>query len=121
MSGKGGVVGYLGVSKTRKLYCILIAEVYLTNILPPVLVIFPLGFKLKYTNTLPLNYCRFNYHICSWVAAAATEKLECKNQNIGAICTFCPKNCNVRASKFCRLLVEFSYIIEKNLYITLLS
>ena len=62
MSGKGGVVGYLGVSKTRKLYCILIAEVYLTNILPPVLVIFPLGLTLKYTNTLPLKDNRSYQH-----------------------------------------------------------
>ena len=43
------------------------------------------GFILKSMNTLPLEHCRFNSPNCSWVAAAATEKLECKNHKIRAI------------------------------------
>ena len=38
------MISRTSVSKTQKLCCILIAEVYLTNILPPVLMILPLGF-----------------------------------------------------------------------------
>ena len=39
-----------------------IAEVYLTNILPPVLVTFPFGFTLKYTKyTKYTNYTKYKY------------------------------------------------------------
>ena len=38
----------------------------------------------KYMNT-SLECCRFNSLNCSWVATAATEKLECENHNIRAI------------------------------------
>ena len=106
----------VSVSKTRKLYCILIAEVYLTNILPPVPMIFPLCFILKYMNTLPLIYCRFNSQNCSWVAAAATEneKLGCKTHNICA--TVSQKWQNTRT-----FAANVSVHYWENLYITLFS
>ena len=75
-------------------------------------------------NILPLEYCSFNSQNCSWVAAAATEKLECKNHNIRAFVSqkyahFGRKNHNIPVSKFCTLLRSFCTLLRKFVHYTI--
>ena len=53
---------------------------------------------------------------CSWVAAAATKKLECKNHNICAI-VLQKLRCALWSQKSQYMRIQILYIIEEFLYI----